>query len=66
MHGHGLQDSEYTDQFRSLTSNFSAPVGVRNHFMATSYQSQYPIPHFDIGFQRDERFNWQPGEWSNK
>lgn len=59
LHGHGVLDSEYTDQFGSLSTNFM-PGGVKNPFAtSSSYQSQFPV--FDLSYKTDPRFNWQPG-----
>ena len=58
-HGHGLLDTEYTDQFISKSSNVTAPSGMSNVFMTSSYDSQYPM--FDLGFKKDARFDWSPG-----
>ncbi|KAK7092379.1 uncharacterized protein [Littorina saxatilis] len=60
VHGHGTLDSEYTDQFQSHSSNYM-PTNLKTSFASTSYQNQYPIPHFDLTYKTDARFNWQPG-----
>ncbi|KAL8564687.1 hypothetical protein ACOMHN_004180 [Nucella lapillus] len=57
-HGHGMLDSEYTDQFHSLSSNFM-PMGIRGSAFSTSYQNQFPVA--DLGYKRDAHFDWQPG-----
>ena len=58
-HGHGLPDTEYTDQFRNLATNV-LPTDLKNSSpFATSYQNQFPV--FDLGYKHDARFDWQPG-----
>ncbi|XP_076437130.1 uncharacterized protein LOC143276493 [Babylonia areolata] len=58
-HGsHGVLDSEYTDQFTSLSTNFM-PTGIRSASVSSSYQNQFPI--FDLGYKHDQRFDWHPG-----
>ena len=58
-HGHGVLDSEYTDQFRSLATNV-LPTDLKNSSpFATSYQNQFSV--FDLGYKHDVRFDWQPG-----
>lgn len=53
-------DTEYRDEYRSMSSNF-APTNL-NHSMqfVTAYQNQFPTYH-DLSYKQDPRFLWEPG-----
>ncbi|XP_062592501.1 uncharacterized protein LOC134253941 [Saccostrea cucullata] len=53
-------DTEYRDEFGSLSSNV-APTNLRHSYtFQTAYESQFPKYHH-IGYKSDDRFNWEPG-----
>lgn len=53
-------DTEYRDEFGSLSSNF-APSNLRHSYtFQTAYESQFPKYHH-ISYKSDDRFKWEPG-----
>lgn len=55
-----MGDTEYRDEFGSLSSNV-APTNLRHSFsMKTAYESQFPTYHH-TGYKDDMRFSWEPG-----
>lgn len=53
-------DTEYRDEFGSLSTNF-APSNLRHSYtFQTAYESQFP-KYQHIGYKADNRFNWEPG-----
>lgn len=55
-----LGDTEYRDEFSSLSTNI-APSNLRHSFsFKTAYESQFPV-YNHIGYKDDMRFSWEPG-----
>ena len=55
-----LEDTEYRDEFGSLSSNV-APTNLRHSFsLKSAYESQFPV-YNHIGYKDDMRFSWEPG-----
>ncbi|XP_033733291.1 LOW QUALITY PROTEIN: uncharacterized protein C7orf31-like [Pecten maximus] len=53
-------DTEYHDEYRSLSSNI-APTNLRHSMQfSTAYQNQFPNYH-DLTYKQDPRFMWEPG-----
>ncbi|XP_021361900.1 uncharacterized protein LOC110455829 [Mizuhopecten yessoensis] len=53
-------DTEYHDEYRSLSSNI-APTNLRHSMQfSTAYQNQFPTYH-DLTYKQDPRFMWEPG-----
>ncbi|KAL8559310.1 hypothetical protein ACOMHN_060001 [Nucella lapillus] len=57
-HGHGLIDTEYTAHYTGHLHSFLPPISGNG---PSSSREEGKIPHFDLGYKNDARFNWQPG-----